>query len=963
MSVTLAELEIAMTLFLRCRLLALFVLLVCLASSCIVAAEEAATPLPTDPAVRIGTLANGVTYWVRPHATPPGKITLWLRMGTGSLNEEDGQEGLAHYLEHMAFKGTEHFPAGALISYFESIGLRFGQHQNAFTGFDQTTYTLSLPDTRPETLDKGLLYLADIASRMLLAAEDVDKERGVILEEKRARKGVQQRLTDKLLPELLPGSRAARRLPIGLEETIAHLQRDDFVAYYTTWYRPEKVAILAVGDAPAEAIVEAITKNFAAWTRPQAAPADKGTGIQPYDAILPIVVTDPELTTSSLEALALRPRTPVKTVADVRRQLLERLGVWMVNRRIEQRIREGTAPYQRANVSQGVFLGTTEQLNAGAEAAPAAWEEALTALITDVQQARLHGFADQELVMAKRATMATAEHMAQTESTQDALMFIRAMNRAVSLGEQPLSAAQQVELLRQLLPGITSAEVAAIFAANFAPEHRAYVLSLPEQAGVAVPDREELRQAVEMRLAQPVAPWQSKERPTALLDTLPQPGTMVEQTRFAPLDITQVTFSNNVRVHYRFMDFKKGEATVLITLAGGAIRENAEQRGLTEMATLALSTPATTQLSSTDIRDIMTGKKIAVEGRMTDDTVVLSVAGASEALEDGLQLAHVLLQEARVEPASVALWKDQKLQELAAARTRISSRAREAAALALSGNDPRRAPLTPEQVKARTEALPTAQAWLDTLLHTAPMEVAIVGDIPESRALELAAQYLGSLPPRPRYDPSLTPLRQVAGFTGPLERALDVETITPRAHPILLWRCADWQDVRGRRLMQIASLILERRVLREVREERGLTYSTTVYAQSSKVYPDTSALHVEFTADPDKVAEAAALAKAVVERFVAEGPSDAEMDTVRKQLQNILGTTYKEPRFWIDVLSDLEYHGMQLQDLEGAIDKFLAFSKDEVAAEMRKAVVPERFAMILARPKAPSTAEERRSTN
>jgi zinc protease len=948
---------------LRHRLLALFVLLVCLASSYIVAAEEADAPLPTDPAIRIGTLANGVTYWVRPHATPPGKITLWMRVGTGSLNEEDGQEGLAHYLEHMAFKGTEHFPAGELISYFESIGLRFGQHQNAFTSFDQTTYTLSLPDTRPETLDKGLLYLADIASRMRLAAEDVDKERSVILEEKRARKGVQQRLTDKLLPELLPGSRAARRLPDGLEETIARLQRDDFVAYYTTWYRPDKVTILAVGDAPAEAMVEAITKNFAAWTHAQAAPADKGTGIQPYDAVLPLVVSDPELTTSSIEALALRPRTPVKTVADVRRQLLERLGVWMVNRRIEQRIREGTAPYQRANVSHGVFLGTTEQLNASAEAAPTAWAEALTALITDVQRARLHGFADQELAMAKRATLATAEHMAQTESTQDALVFIRAMNRAVSLEEQPLSAAQQVELLRQLLPGITSAEVGAIFATNFAPEHRAYVLSLPEQAGVASPNREELRKVVETVLAQPVAPWQSKERPTALLDTPPQPGTIVEQTRFAPLEITQVTFSNNVRVHYRFMDFKKGEVTVLITLAGGVIRESAEQRGLTEVATLALSTPATAQLSSTDIRDIMTGKKIAVEGRMTDDTVVLSVTGAAEALEDGLQLAHVLLQEARIEPASVTLWKDQKLQDLAAARTRINSRAREAAALAMSGNDPRRARLTPDQVKARAEALPAAQAWLDTLLHAAPMEVTIVGDIPESRALELAATYIGSLSPRPRHDASLTPLRQVTGFTGPLERALDVETITPRAHPILLWRCADWQDVRGRRLMQIASLILERRVLREVREERGLTYSTTVYAQSSKVYPDTSALNIEFTADPDKVAEAAALAKAVVERFAAEGPSDAEMDTVRKQLQNILGTTYKEPRFWVDVLSDLEYHGTKLEDLEGAIEKYLAFSKDEVAAEMRQTVLPERFAIVLARPKAPSAAEERRSTN
>src|SRR5215510_13243720 len=174
-----------MALFLRHRLLVLCVLLVCLASSWIVAAEEADAPLPTEPAIRIGTLANGATYWVRPHAPPSGKITLWMRVGTGSLHEEDGQEGLAHYLEHMAFKGTEHFPPGELITFFESIGLRFGQHQNASTGFDQTTYRLSLPNTRPETLDKGLLYLADIAFRMRLTAEDVDKERSVILEENR----------------------------------------------------------------------------------------------------------------------------------------------------------------------------------------------------------------------------------------------------------------------------------------------------------------------------------------------------------------------------------------------------------------------------------------------------------------------------------------------------------------------------------------------------------------------------------------------------------------------------------------------------------------------------------------------------------------------------------------------------------------------------------------------------------
>src|SRR5215813_14208286 len=185
---------------LRHRFLVLFVLLVCLASTCIAVAEETDAALPIDPAVHIGTLENGVTCWVRSHATPPGKITLWMHVGTGSLNEADGQEGLAHYLEHMAFRGTEHFPPGELIAYFESIGLRFGQHQNASTGFDQTTYKLSLPNTHPETLDKGLLYLADVAFRMRLTVEDIDKERSVILEEKRYHQGVQQRLTEKLLP-------------------------------------------------------------------------------------------------------------------------------------------------------------------------------------------------------------------------------------------------------------------------------------------------------------------------------------------------------------------------------------------------------------------------------------------------------------------------------------------------------------------------------------------------------------------------------------------------------------------------------------------------------------------------------------------------------------------------------------------------------------------------------------------
>jgi zinc protease len=199
------------------------------------AAADDSAPLPTDPAIRIGRLDNGVAYWVRSHATPPGKIAFWLHVGTGSVNEEDGQEGIAHYLEHMAFNGTEHFPPGELVTYFESLGLRFGQHQNAFTSFNQTTYIISLPNTDAETIDKGLLFLADVAFRMRLSETEIDQERNVVLEEKRSRKGVGQRLTEKLLPAILPGSRFARRLPIGLETTLKQLQKRDFQDYYSAW--------------------------------------------------------------------------------------------------------------------------------------------------------------------------------------------------------------------------------------------------------------------------------------------------------------------------------------------------------------------------------------------------------------------------------------------------------------------------------------------------------------------------------------------------------------------------------------------------------------------------------------------------------------------------------------------------------------------------------------------------------
>jgi zinc protease len=351
------------------------------------------------------------------------------------------------------------------------------------------------------------------------------------------------------------------------------------------------------------------------------------------------------------------------------------------------------------------------------------------------------------------------------------------------------------------------------------------------------------------------------------------------------------------------------------------------------------------------LRDYMTGKKVDVNARHTADSVRLAVSGTPEALEDGLQLAYLLLHEATIEPASAALWQQQLLQDLEARRTRVDALTSEASLLLLSGNDPRMRSVTPEQVKARAKDIPQAQAWLDHLLQTAPIEVAIVGDMSEDRALALAATYLGSLPARQRTDPSLAALRQVAGFTGPVERAVEVETITPRAQPILMWRSAPWSDVHGRRISYLMAMILETRMREEIREKRGLTYSTSTYVRPARVYPAMSALYVQFTADPEKVAEAVRIARSVVETFAAEGPTDAEMQRVRKQMKNTIETMIQEPRFWVNLLADLDYHGTQLTDIHGLLDKVMALTKVDVASAVQQTVRPERFGVVIGQPK------------
>ncbi len=908
--------------------------------------------LPTDERIKTGTLENGVRWQFFAHDNPPGKMAAMIHIATGSLNETDEQRGLAHFLEHMAFNGSENFKPGELLPYFESLGMQFGADLNAFTGFDQTAYMLFLPDAKVETVDKALMTLSDMAFRQLLLPEEIDKERGVILSEKRAGMSAQQRIRDKLFEQLFEGTRLAVRLPIGTEEVISQAPREEFERYYRTWYRPERVTVFLVGDGRLEDYAPALQKWFGTYKSPVDPRPDLRADLKPFTRERAIVITDPEIGQASVDLYNLHPaRPPVTTVELARTQLVEELGSWMIQRRFNEHIRKGQAAYLSAQASVSDLFNEAMEANVSVRGEPANWKRMLEEAIFEVNRAREHGFLPQEYDLAVREFVATAERQVRTESTRNANRVIMTLVRAVNQKEPVMSAQQELDMLNRLLPTIKLDEINAAFAANFKPGTFAYVVTLPEkpqQSDSAVPDTEEVIRAAAAAQEKPTPAWVWEDRPATILEKAPAPGKIVEASTDADLGITHAWLDNGVRVHHRYMDYKKDEVFVAIVLAGGEIEETAENSGVTAVAALAFAQPATSRLSSTDIQDILTGKNIRVMGGGQGDTFTVSVRGSPLDLEIGLELAHALLTDGRIEPSAFDRWRDESLQQWEMFSKVPQFRASQALLEATSGGDPRRTMMTPEKV--RRQSLEAAQAWLTRLARTAPIEVAVVGDIELEAAMPLIEKYLGSLPARERSASHLDPLRRLGRQPGPLERNVVVETITPQAVVLAGFMGADVQNITDVRALNLAALILDTRLIKRIREELGIVYSISANSAPSQTYIDSGVFISGAPCQPGKEAEVIREIEAIFTAFAGSGPTEEELANARKQMAENLDWQLREPAYWFDLLRTLDLRRLKLDDFKTIREHYAAMTAEQVQAVFAKYYKPERVFRITARP-------------
>lgn len=924
-----------------------------------------AQELTQDPAIVSGRLDNGLRYLVRRHGNPAGRAVVWIHFDTGSLNETDRQRGIAHYLEHMAFNGSQNFPPGSVVPFFQSLGMQFGRDQNAFTSFEQTTYQLSLPDATPETLGKGMLFFADVLHRLSLLPAEIDEERQIIQEERRRGLSGRQRTSFYVIERMAPGSIFGQRITIGTEETIDGVTEADFRDYYGRWYAASNATVMVVADADPAGVVKLIEKRFGtAPAKPR--PVAQDVGVKAYEKHFSIVASDPEVRSEQIRITRLEPsRPPVTTVQGYRDELVARLATQAMNRRLDDKVSRGGTSYLSANVGTGNQAGVIYTAELSGRAAPGQWRAALRELAMELQRARAFGFTAREIDDVKKSILAGAERSVETWATQPASGLIGAMNSSVASGDTILSPEQRLELLGALLPTVTAEEASARFAAEFKPDAVCFTAVLPSTGDV--PTEAELVALGTQALA--VEPTREAEvaRATQLMTELPSPGTLKESEEHSPSQVWSGWLGNNVRLHYRHMDYRKNQVTVSISLVGGELLETAENRGITQAAQLAWSRAATRHLSSSDIRDLMTGKKISVRGGGgfgggrggrggggggggAADAISLTVSGSPEELETGMQLAYLLLTEPRIEAASFDQFQASLRQSLLETASNPSSMGMRTAAAAPYPEDVARTrPVTIEEVDRLT--VEAAQAWLDRLIAESPIEVTIVGDIDRDRAADLAVKYIGALPARERVSAgTLAELRKLQRPVGPRIVEKVIQTPTPQAFVMSGFYSADDTNRADARAMAVAARILSTRMVKEVREDLQLVYSISAGSRPATTYPGFGMFSAGAPTDPSKVSALVEKLASMYKAFAESGPTEEELEIAKKQFANTLDEQMKDPGFWSGRLNQMTFRDVDLDEVLRDPEAYQALTAAQIRETFARHYGPEHAVVVVVRP-------------
>jgi zinc protease len=876
------------------------ILATCLGGAQLAQSQALTDAMPVDPQITMGKFPNGMRYYIRANKKPEKRAELRLVVKAGSILEDDDQQGLAHLVEHMAFNGTKHFPKNEVVSFLESLGMRFGADVNAYTSFDETVYMLTVPTDKPETMDRALLILEDWAHNLSFDPTEVDKERGVVMEEWRLGRGAGMRMLNKVFPVLLNGSRYADRLPIGKPEIIQTSKQERLKQFYSDWYRPDLMAVIAVGDFDKAAIEKMITTHFAsipAATKPR---ARANYDVPDHAGTTYAIATDKEANNTSVEVDTLLPRRPEGLVGAYRQKTVDRLFSGMLSARLSELTQKPDAPFTLAGAGRGRFIGRTkDSASLFALVKEDGIERGLDALLTESDRVARFGFTATELERQKRAILRNYERLALEKENREAGSRAAEYVRNFLQDETLPSADDEYALHKRFLPEITLDEINKLAREWFPDRNRTVVINAPEKSGLVVPDQSKLGAVIKNAAAKDLQPYVDAVSSAALLESPPTPGTVVKTSTKDAVGIIEWELSNGVKVVLKPTTFRQDEILFRATSPGGSSLVNDKDYIPATSATQVISAGGVGKFNSIDLRKFMTGKVASASPFITEVEEGLNGSSSRKDLETMFQLIYLRFTAPRADPNAfnaqaaqmkTLLGNQVAVPEFAFSNALISARYQ---------NHLRRRLVTPETIDQWN--LDKSMAFYkDRFADAGDFTFVFVGSFDPATIRPLVEKYLGSLPSIHRKES----WKDVGARTPPDVVVKRVEKgVEPKSLSAIVFSGPFQFDQMHRIAIRAMGEILQRRLMETIREDLGGTYGINATPSYERVPNPTYSITIQFGSAPNRTDDLIKRVFQEIEALKANGPTDQQVTDEKETLLRDFETSSKLNSYLVNQIS------------------------------------------------------------
>lgn len=864
--------------------------------------------VPLNEKVTTGKLNNGLKYFIMPNQKPQDKVELRLVVNAGSILENEQQRGLAHFVEHMAFNGSEHFKKNELVDYLQSVGVKFGAHLNAYTSFDETVYMLSLPSDDADLLEKGFLVLQDWAGGLLFDGEEIDKERGVVLEEYRLGLGASKRMMDNYLPMIFHESRYAERLPIGKKDILENFDHQVLKDFYNTWYRPNLMSVIVVGDISVEDAEAKIKSHFSGLTNPQNEQERVEYKVPDHQDYLVSVNSDEEAAYNMLQIMIKQSgdRTVEGTYEEFEEAIREEVIWSMLNDRLYEIAQKPGAPFSYSWAAMDeMWARTKTALQMGAMIAENKFEEAIEIIFTELYRAKMHGFTEAEFERTKLKMLQQAESMLKEQDKTQSRNHASRLVQHFLTGDAFPSPEWLEDRLTEVLEKLQLDELRNILEEVELEGNTVVVITGNESDRENMPDEGRVLEVIQQVKDADIAPLENNELPEELMVRPENTAKILTEKSISEVDAQSFTMSNGIRVIYKKTDLQNDQVLFNATSLGGTSLTSDEIYNKVRFGMGAIAEAGVGDFSKVDLRKVLSGKKVSVRPSISAYTEQMSGSCSPDDLEQLMQMVNLYFSQPR---------SDQEAYEAFVTRERsfmdkmlvdpsnhFSMKWNEF----LYPNYSRRWRIPGDDDWKNTDYNAVMKLYTERFANPADFVFIFVGNVEKEAIEELATAYLGSLKTTTKKET----YKDLGVRLKPGTDRLDVEKGSePKSMVRMLFsgeaEYSAEEDLHMKMLGDVLGILLTEKL----REEMSGVYGSGAYGGMSDVPYERYYFSVSFPCGPENVEALIKATDEEIAKLIENGPNEKELNKVKETIIKQLETSVQSNRYWMSKIQQAEVY-------------------------------------------------------